>query len=88
MEPIDWNDSNQMQARTFSTREVFGEELELVPEPPPTAWEAWQEVVHFIKSLLVIVTCLATLYSLVEFWLFIARLQNALQQLSTNLGGN
>src|SRR3954469_17622261 len=67
------------------------------PTPEPPLHEAQQELVatgdrsaferalEVVKNVFVIVTCTAILYSLVEVYLFIGRLQEALQQLSDHL---
>ena len=72
-----WAPANPLP--TYDVDEVFGpEELKL-----RLHWYQW--VVYSV----VLITCVAVLYSLVEVYLFLSRLQEALQQLanSVTLGG-
>jgi hypothetical protein len=53
----------------------------------PSTWAQFQDILSFVKNWLVIITCMAILYSLYEAHAFIIHLQDGLQQLAHNIGG-
>jgi hypothetical protein len=53
----------------------------------PSTWQQFQDILSFVKNWLVIITCMAILYSLYEIHVFAIHLQQGLQQFANNFGG-
>jgi len=90
--PLPWGDytNSARRAQQLWLEQGYPEEQasqqELIRTPDRSAFERYLDVV---KNVFVIVTCTAVLYSLLEAFFFIQRLQNALQEFSEHmtLGG-
>lgn len=77
-------EQSAQRAQDLWTQKLSGptEEQELTREPERSTFERALEIV---KNFLVIITCMFVLYSLIEVYLFIGRVQEALQELSSHL---